>query len=280
MHGTILALLLPVLQIPAAPAPSRDVAAAQRAARGRARAALAPGWVDEPAALDPESRGALQLATDGKGHYFAFRPQWEEKVLFAGDAKALYLQRIRSSSAMGRTEFDYGFWEPRAAEPWQASFGVKDAVPYVQCGERPTPLRLVPAAEARELLGGAKLLAPRWRRVAFALALDSDGTYYFVDRLREPEDTRDFRLYVGARGKLRVLEVRDALLGEDGKVFVTAAGRLAFSRVDGKNAVEWIQGQRRTRLSTVDIDSQAGFVYTDLGVYAGEKLGTACDWAH
>ncbi len=113
---------------------------------------------------------------------------------------------------MGTTEFDYTFWDPRAKGPSQASFGMKDKVPWVQCGEPPTRLELVPAAKAQDLLAKARLLEPRWRRMAFALAFDPAGTYYFVDRLREPDDTRDFRVYVGPRAKLKGAQVRDVLL--------------------------------------------------------------------
>jgi hypothetical protein len=262
MHCAILALLPAVGLAAASPKP------------------LAPAWADERADLTAESRGKLQLATDGKGHYFAFRPYREEKVLFAGDAKTLYLQRIVSSSAAGDTEYEYTFWEPRAKARWQVSFGSKGGQLHVQCGEAPIPLQLVPAAAARKLLAGAKLLAPRWRRAGFALARDAAGTYYFVDRLREPEDSRDFRLYVGSRGKLRGVEVDDAMLDDAGQVFVTGAGRLEFSRRDGERVAEWVQGPERTPLSALDVEVQARFIYTELGAYAGEKLGTGCDWAY
>jgi hypothetical protein len=241
---------------------------------------LPPSWADEPAPLTPESRAKLQLATDGKGHYFAFRPYWEETLLFAGDGKTFYLQRVFGGGATGTTEFDYTYWEPRAKARWQASFGLKSRQVYVQCGEEPTPLKLVPPAQAKKLLAKAKLFKPRWRRMGFALARDDAGTYYFVDRLREPDDTRDFRLYVGTRGKVHGVEVQDALLDDAGQVFITAAGRLKFSRGNANPTVEWVQGEKRATLSGIDIESQARFVYTELGAYAGEKLGTACDWAH
>ncbi len=278
----------PAVVAAAEPAKAEPALDPNRSAEGRSSSAaqpapaqpLPPPWADEPAELSPESRAKLQLATDEKGHYFAFRPYREETLLFAGDGKTFYLQRVFGGGASGTSEFDYTYWEPRAKARWQASFGMKNRQVYVQCGENPTPLKLVPAAAAKKLLAKAKLFKPRWRRMGFAIARDDAGTYYFVDRLREPDDTRDFRLYVGTRGKVRAIEIQDALLDDAGQVFITAAGRLKFSRGGATTTVEWLQGDKRAALSGIDLESQARFIYTELGAYAGEKLGTACDWAY
>lgn len=240
---------------------------------------LPPSWADEAAEISAESRAKLQLATDGKGHYFAYRPNWEEQIFFAGDDKALYLQRVFGASSSGTKEFDYTFWEPRVKARWQASFGLKKKELFLQCGDAEGKLKVLPAADAKKILSKAKLLKPRWRRRGIALARDDSGSYYFVDRLREPDDTRDYRLYVGPRGKPQGMEVRDALIDESGQLFITAAGRLKFSQKDGRPVAEWLQGDKRTELTAVDLDAQARFVYTEFGAYAGEKLGTACDAA-
>ncbi len=238
---------------------------------------LPPSWADEPADVSAESRAKLQLATDGKGHYVAFRPYWEEELFFAGDEKALYLQRVIAGGSSGTKEFDYTFWDPRAKALWQASFGLKKKVLSLQCGDAETKLQRVSAEDAKKILSKAKLLKPRWRRRGIALARDDSGSYYFVDRLREPNDTRDYRLYVGPRGKAQGSEVRDALVDDSGQLFITAAGKLKLSQKDGRPTAEWLQGDKRTELTPVDLESQARFVYTELGAYAGEKLGTACD---
>jgi len=285
MHCAAVAIFLSVVGLPAATdvVPRQQFEAYPRSARAAAPARpVSPAWADEPAELGAEARGRLQVATDGKGHYVAFVPYGEEKLLFAGDARTLHSQRIIGSSANGATRFEYRFWEPRAGAAWQASFDYKDGQIDLQCGEQPTRLKLLAPGEAKELLAKAKLLAPRWRREAFALARDGAATSYFVDRLRQPDDSRDFRLYMGKRGKLRRIGVEDALLDEAGQVFITPAGRLEFTRGDdgGRTAAAWVQGAKRTPLSALEVAPQIRFAYTALGVYAGERLGTACDWAY
>jgi len=128
------------------------------------------------------------------------------------------------------------------------------------------------------VLSQARLLKPRWRRQGHAFARDDAGTYFYVDRAREPEDTDDYRLYLGAKGKLQAYQVTDHISDDAAEIFVSPAGRLKHSRVRPGEA-EWVPqgGQPAVSLSWTSIEQQARFVYTDLGVYAGERLGTACD---
>ena len=60
-----------------------------------------------------------------------------------------------------------------------------------------------------------------------------------------------------------------------GDIFSTKTGelRLVSSATEGA----WIQGKTRTKLTIVPIEDNHILVYTDLGVYSGEKLGTPCD---
>lgn len=231
---------------------------------------MPPATGDEP--YGDLAKDALTLATDGKGNYLAFaRAGGLDGPLFAGDGKAFYAQRIAGAGANG-DDFDYVFWDPRAKAPWQASFAVKGGKPVLYCGEKPATLALVPAAEAKALVAKAAFYKPRWKRRAHAIARDDDATYYFVDQAREPEDNADFRLFVGAKGKLAYVEVTD-YAGDDGELFLTPQGKLAL----GKDKAEWVRGSLKTPLKQLDLESQARFAYTQLGVYAGERLGTPCD---
>ncbi len=236
---------------------------------------VAPAWAEEPydfAGKRPE----LQVATDGKGRYFAFVPYSSEgQALFVGDGKRLFEQRIVGASAQGGS-FDYSFWEPRAPARWQAGFGVKDGTPQLQCGKTAAPLKLLGKSEAKKLLDKAQLYKPRWRRHAHALARDDEGNYYFVDRAREPEGNKDFRLFIGTKGKMRAIKVEDAIVDEAGEIFFTSLGRLKMKR-GAQTEAEFVVGALRTSLVWLAVDRNAAFAYGELGAYAGEVLGTACD---
>ena len=56
------------------------------------------------------------------------------------------------------------------------------------------------AAEAKAIVDGAKFYKSRWNRYAYALARDNTGKYYYVDNQREPEDSKNFRLWAGNKG--------------------------------------------------------------------------------
>jgi TolB-like protein len=244
---------------------------------GAAGGAVSQSWAERPVDFGgklPE----FGVATDGKGHFFAFLPySFDGDRLYAGDGKSFFAQRVFGSGSSGDGSFDYTFWEPRVKARWQASFQMKEGVPSIHCGEKPTALKLLPAGEAKKLVAKAKFFGPRWQRQLFALARDDDGNYFFVDRAREPDDNRDFRVFIGTRGKMRPLEVRDAIVDDAGQVFATEAGRLKYRAA--KQEAAWAMGSLETPLVWLDLEGQVRFAYGELGVYAGEQLGTACDWA-
>jgi hypothetical protein len=39
----------------------------------------------------------------------------------------------------------------------------------------------------------------------------------------------------------------------------------------------WIKGKKRTKLIPVPVEDNHVLIYTDLGVYTGQRLGTHCD---
>ncbi|MGI5865326.1 MAG: hypothetical protein ACOX6T_25175 [Myxococcales bacterium] len=257
---------------PPAPQPAK---AAGSPAFPRESQPVPPGSAEEPYDFGGK-RPDLQVATDGKGRYFAFVPySSDSQGLFVGDGKRFFEQRIIGASAQDGS-FDYTFWEPRAPARWQAVFAVKDGKPQLQCGKTPTPLKLLSAGEARKLLGKAQFFKPRWRRKAHALARDDEGNYYFVDRLREPENSKDFRLFVGTKGKMRAVKVEDAIIDEAGEIFFTSLGRLKMKRGPQTEA-EFAVGALRTPLVWLEVERNAAFAYGELGAYAGEQLGNACD---
>ncbi len=227
-----------------------------------------------------EYKDKLKVVTDGKGHYLTLMPFTigdgpDTGYLFYGDGKTFWAQRRYSGFRNGDEAFDNAFWEPRVASGYQASFGYKDKKWTVQCGERVTELKPLDKPEADKLLADAKFMKPRWTRKAYALARDNSGTYYFVDRMREPEDSKDFRVFRGPKGGLKPQKMVNVVNDSEGDIFITKAGKLRL--VLDKHETTWIEGGKQTKLTPLDVGDNHVMIYSDLGVYAGQKLGTPCD---
>jgi hypothetical protein len=135
----------------------------------------------------------------------------------------------------------------------------------------------VPKAKVKAVLKGARFLKPRWHRQAYALARDDEGTYYYVDQPREPKDDTELQLYIGTRGSMAAVETRVLVRDPEGDVLGTGGGRLKLS--NERREAEWIQGQERRKLTWLELRPNAPLIYTSLGVYPGERLGTPCDGA-
>lgn len=252
------------------PAPAAQAPAARPAQQP---APLPSGWTDVPVS-DASLRARLVLLTDGADHFVAFERRDDlDGALFAGDAASLWAQRVAGGSREGDKAFDKVFWEPRVAQRWQASFAMREGAYTLRCGDRAISLTAVPAATAAKMLGEAKLMEPRWRRQAHFLARDELGTYYFVDDARE-DGKRDFRLFIGPKGGVAYHRLSDAIVDAGGQVFVSSAGRLV-ARADG--TASWSANGRDTPLVVLPLYEQARMIYRELGAYAGQALGTACE---
>lgn len=222
----------------------------------------------------------LKVLTDGKGHYVALMPFTisdgpDTGYLFYGDGKTFYAQRRYSGGRNGDESFDNTFWEPRVASGYQASFGYKDKKWTVQCGERITELKPVDKGEAAKVVGSAQFMTVRWKRKAYALARDNSGTYYFVDRAREPEDSKDFRVFRGPKGAVKAQKMVNVVSDTEGDIFITKAGKLRL--VLDKHETTWLEGGKSVKLTQLDVADNHVLIYSELGVYPGEKLGTPCD---
>jgi hypothetical protein len=250
---------------------SAGLAAAPPAARAGEAKAAAP---DAPADISAV-KDKLEIVTDGKKHFFAVVPFGSPDHLYYGDGKTFHAQRVGSSSKSGTQSFDFAFWEPRVTSPYQASFGLRDGKYTVQCDDRTTTLTALPAAEGKAMIDGATFLGALWAHQAHALARDDRGTYYYVDLLREPADNKGFRLYTGLKGTMKPLKMLNIVSDSQGEIFSTPAGELRLV-LDKKETV-WIKHKKRTVLANLPVEDNHVLIYTDLGVYAGQRLGTACD---
>lgn len=251
--------------------------------------AASPGRADEIAPYDVSAvKDALRLLTDGKGHYVALVPlarclkdadrDRDAKVsaVFYGDGAVFHhLRSPGGGASCGEQSFDVLFWEPRVVHRGEARLELRGGQYLVRCGDRQTELRLVAAAESRARVAAAKFFTARWPRTAYALARDDQGTYYYVDVLADRQRGRDFRLYVGPRGSLKLQRMKNIVSDSEGDIFSTDRGELRL--VLSRDEAAWIRGRKRTKLLPVPVDRNVRFIYAELGPYVGERLGTPCD---
>jgi hypothetical protein len=152
----------------------------------------------------------------------------------------------------------------------------------VRCSDRVTPMVPVERAEGQKILSAARFMAPLWKRHARALARSSDGTYYYLDKLRddeaarpEPEagPARGFRLYVGRMGRMK--EQRPIDVVEDGDQLVVTARAGAFTSDDARRSAVFESRTKSQLLTYLPVNDNPLVIYRDLGLY--KKFGVPCD---
>ena len=138
------------------------------------------------------------------------------------------------------------------------------------------------AAEAKAVVAGAKFYKTRWNHFAYSLARDNTGKYYYVDNLREPEHAKNFRLWAGMKGAMKQQKMTNVVSDSEGDIFSTKTGSLRL--ILDKHETTWFEKRqyesgepKKTKLVFLDPADNHIMIYTDLGVYTGEPLGTPCD---
>jgi TolB-like protein len=232
---------------------------------------------DEPFAASVAAE-KLAWLTDGKGHYLAYDPEkLYRAAVFAGSAERLYAQRVIGGGQSGKQKWSFVFWEPRAKERWRGGFKAEGDTFELQCGETAIQYHPVASKQVARLAANAVLLAVRWQRHAVLLARDDTGRYFFVDQALAPRGNTDYRLFVGTRGKVRHLPLDDAIVDGPFSIFISAEGRFIVRRKGRDQEAAWAVGEVEKPLTLMNLYQQAPMVYTSLGAYAGQALGTACD---
>jgi hypothetical protein len=225
----------------------------------------------------------LVVFSDGKSHYLALTmaTELDAPAYWSADGKSFYQLRVFGGGSEGDAKdlkrLDRVFWEPRVNAPYQASFDYRgeDKKLTVQCSDRKTALAPLAAADAKTLVSASKFYQPRWNRRAYALARDNTGTYYYVDNQREPEGSKNFRLWSGPKGALKPLKMTNVVSDSEGDIFATKVGSLRL--VLDKHETVWIKNEKKTKLVFLPVEDNHILIYTDLGAYTGEPLGTPCD---
>ena len=249
--------------------------------------ALTAALAQAPSPLDAGVFVAsLRLLTDGQGHYIAYDPERPYgEHLFYGDGKTFARVPATGGGKSGTEQWNVTFWDPRArgtSFQWP-SVDMKDSGKLfsVSCAKRTTPLTPVAPEEAAKLLAGATFTDAVWTRLPERLLRDDTGLYYLVDRFRSKEahDRRDFRVFVGQRGNMKQLPLKDIVDDSEGMIFATKTGNLRLITRNGQAESTWVRGQKSTPLTEVDLGraDTGRLVYLDLGPYTGQRLGTPCD---
>jgi hypothetical protein len=225
----------------------------------------------------------MTVWTDGKKHYLALvmTTNSDSPVFWSANGKEFYQLRVFGGGSEGDDKnlkkLDRVFWEPRVDAPYKGSFDYASADKTItmQCNDRKTAIKQLPAAEAKPLVDGAKFFKSRWNRYAYALARDNTGKYYYVDNQREPDHSKNFRLWAGPKGALKPQKMINVVSDSEGDIFATKSGELRL--VLDKHETMWIQREKKTKLVYLPVEDNHIMIYTDLGVYTGEPLGTPCD---
>jgi hypothetical protein len=82
-------------------------------------------------------------------------------------------------------------------------------------------------------------------------------------------------VFRGQKGAVKPQKMVNIVSDSEGEIFITNAGKLRF--VLNKSEKTWVEGKRETKLIDLPIEDNHVLIYTDLGVYAGQPLGTPCD---
>lgn len=251
--------------------------------------------VPPPRALDISAvRDDLVVFTDNKGHYIASRVQPVKPAearghIYYGDGKVFY-QQYTSSIGGSREYFNAAISEPRVLFGAMSSYTVRDGQATFTCEDRKTTLTPLPLDKGRAMLKKAKIYSDYWTRTPHALARDDEGRYYYVDRLARKDDNplgslRGYRVFVGERGKLKLLKMKNMVSDVRGEVFITREGKLRLILTNSKShpkpeKAQWLEGKtRQTELVIVPIENPRTrvMIFRELGVYQGLRLHKPCD---
>jgi hypothetical protein len=74
---------------------------------------------------------------------------------------------------------------------------------------------------------------------------------------------------------MKLAKMTNVVSDSAGDIFATKTGELRL--VLNKSETMWMKGKAQTKLIFLPIDANVPMIYTELGVYTGEKLGTPCD---
>lgn len=240
-------------------------------------------------AMPPELRQRLLVFTNGKGR-FLIVPHVEARMrrlqrakldplVFFGDTRRVYqLDAQHVVKPTGLLTYLREFRVVQGKFSWLAGHA------KLNCGEGDIPLQALTAAQSQRFLQKVSFRPHYWQHEPHLFARDDEGRYYYVDRARTGTfrkrfvprtQQRGFRLFIGRRGRAKLVKLRDAVVDDAGQIFLTAKGALHLD----KRGLFWRVGKVRTPLLAVPMHSDAMrlLIHKQLGAYAAVRFHTPCD---
>lgn len=264
---------------------------------GAALAGEAPPWGKAQNLGERMQLEKTGVCTDGKNHYVVVAPSEKQSTqLFYGDGKTFHRVPLPPWVLTGDSFFEPRFFAKTKNSSFRGldmrmfasvEYDAKKATCSASCGERKTDLQILGEdAKKTLLLGKATFEPPLHTRAPHHLARDEGGRYFYVDKGNTAETEKNFRLFVGPKGAMKLQKMTNAVADTEGEIFTTKSGSLRYV-TDRKNPPTWIQSGKKLTLTVVPIEgtdektgepiNNYGLIYNDLGVYLGQKLGNPCD---
>ena len=239
--------------------------------------------------VDPETPSTERLARDLVRTSFG-----RDRVVLRAEGPGLYLTLDPGDpkvpvhySEDGETFYEHAEARPSAQghRRWLFAGGAHSLLDHqddawsLTCGEEEVALSELPPERVEAFISSRALGDHRWRREPYALARDDRGRYYYIDRFKERYGGKGFRVFQGLQGALSLTQLVDIVNDSQGMVFSTDSGdlRLIVDDHRGLQQAMWYRGDARTALTVLSVHENAELVFQELGVYAGENLGTVCE---
>ena len=195
--------------------------------------------------------------------------------IYVGDGKEMYLQAAITTSTLA-PGWEASLWAPRADGNGTAQLVQQAGVVTLTCRyQQPMVLTLLPPAKESKIIATALFRKPLHDRITQVLARDEDGNYYFVDRMKDDDENRGFRVYVGPKGAMKQIPMKDVVSDSAGEIFATKSGEPKIITEAKTNTAVWRKGKKRTALTILPPNRNKYLIARELGVYG--RMGYVCD---
>ncbi len=226
--------------------------------------------------LDIKSQAAnFRVYTSEAGKFYVVPAKVDlDGMVFYGDGKSMYQQRVIGGGSSGDGSMDFAIWAPRAVGLQQGSLTIAaDGSATAECNrDHPVKLSVATPAEAQRVLTKASFYKPLWKRMSKFLARDDSGTYFFVDVLRDTG--KGHRVFIGQKGAMKAMPMTNLVDDAAGQIYGTKRGELRIVANEGEKAT-WRKGKKAEQLVVLDPADNRYLIYRELGIYG--QLGTLCD---
>jgi hypothetical protein len=237
----------------------------------------------KPKAVDIKPfRDQLIVLQDADGALYVALPGKDSRLFYGagGKNKNVYEQTVTSRSSDAKAgSWDIAVWAPRVPNIQPGSVQRRADGSYLKwCGnDVQVPLTQLGADKAKLVLDKHNFLSTAMTRIPYLLARDDSGVYYYVDVLRKEYGGKGFRVFIGKKGAMKQKPLTDIASDSAGDIFATKTGdlRIVHDTSEGKNSVQWVKGEKRSALVTLDLDASSQLIFKDLGVYG--FTGSICE---